>query len=247
MANIFKRLGSSILERGIGGTIGHGFGKLGMGALKGAGTVALGGAELTGRAAMGASGGIGRSILGTAAAHPGLVAGAVLTTSAFSGIAADQDGQVDPGRAMLKGAAGGLLLSAVPGAAGLTAGAGVAALGAGVMGAGALGTVGKSMIKMPKGQMGLGDLGELELNKKFAVPLILGASAIKGIADGVSTFEKGRMGQNDGMYRGPSPQLPRPDQTAVTSIGNPTTLSNRYYANNAGATGDLVFAMHKNR
>ena len=211
------------------------FSYLGKQALKGTGKLAMGTAELTGKAAMGVSEGIGKSLLGNAAKHPGLVGGAVLTSGLTAGVLADQDGQVDPGRAALKGAGAGLLLSAA-GGAGIASGFGVAALGAGVMGVGALGTIGRSMIKAPKGPVGIGDLGEFELNKKFAVPLILGATAIKGMSKGVEAFEKSRMGTNDGMMRKATPMMPMIQQSSGGS-----------YSNNAGATGDLVFAMHKNR
>lgn len=100
---------------------------------------------------------------------------------------------------------------------------------------------------MEEMDIGLGNLNDFKLNKGVAVPMIMGAAAIKGIAGGVKAFEKSRMGMNDGRMRSATPDLPTPDQTMITSPGNPTYNSNSYYANNAGATGDLVFALHKNR
>jgi hypothetical protein len=44
------------------------------------------------------------------------------------------------------------------------------------------------------------------------------------------------MGMNDGRMRSATPDIPMPQVTNSAS-----------YANNAGATGDLVFALHNNR
>lgn len=269
MANIFSRLGSSILDRGIGGTIGHGFGVLGMGALKGTGKLAMGSAELGGKAAMGFTEGIGSSLMNQFAKNPGAVIGAATFGAVAGGIIADQDGQADPSRTSLKGGVLGLGVATLGGGSAMT-GLGVAVGGAAVAGGAAFGQVGRMMMSpITKGEkaasllksnpkmttaelakvgaevgskeaveIGLGNLGDFKLNKGFAVPAIVGASIIKGVGEGVQTFEKSRMGMNDGMMRSATPQLPNPLQAAP---------SNPSYANNAGATGDLVFAMHRNR
>lgn len=190
---------------------------------------------------------VGKAVLKKGKTTPGLLAGAAITGAAFSGIAADQDGQVDPGTASFKGAIGGTLLSAIPGAASVISGAGVATLGAGVMGMSALGTIGSGLLKAPDKnvKIGLNNLDEFKLNKVTAVPLILGSSAIKGIKEGVNAFESSRMGTSDGKFRSATPELPNINEIAASMPGNYT--SNNSYSNNGGATGDLVFSLHKNR
>lgn len=201
---------------------------------EGIGTLGLAGIKGTGKVGMGVSGKIGSSLISEFGSRPGMVVGAALTGAVAGFGIADQDGQADPGIASLKGAALGLGVSALGGASAMT-GLGIAAAGAVTMGANAFGTVGRGMIKAPKGPVGLGNLSDFELNKTTAIPLILGATAIKGISDGIKTFEKSRMGLNDGTMRRATPEMPRADQVAPS------------YANNAGATGDLVFSMFKNR
>jgi hypothetical protein len=87
--------------------------------------------------------------------------------------------------------------------------------------------------------VGLGNLNDFKLRKGFAVPMIVGSSLVKGIAGGVRAFEKSRMGVNDGMIRTATPTIPVMQTTSNNSRSS--------YSNNAGATGDLVFALHKNR
>lgn len=234
---IFSGVGKAaeyVVEHGIGGTIGNGFKKAGMGLLTGSGKAVMGATETVGHVGMGVSYGAGKSLMNQFEKHPGMVVGAALTGMAAGGIIADQDGQADPGRSALKGAALGLGAAALGGAGAVT-GLGVATAGAAVMGMNAFGTVGRGLIKAPKGPIGLDNLGDFKLNKPTAIPLILGASAIKGISEGVKSFEKSRMGTNDGMMRKATPMIPTVPQNSPS------------YANNAGATGDLVFAMHKNR
>lgn len=205
-----------------------------MGVLSGIGKAVIGATETVGHIGMGVSSGVGKSLMSEFGKRPVMVVGAALTGLAAGGILADQDGQADPGRTALKGAAFGLGAAAFGGASAVT-GLGVATAGAAVMGMNAFGTVGRGLIKAPKGPIGLDNLGEFKLNKPTAIPLILGASAVKGISEGVKAFEKSRMGTNDGMMRKASPIVPTIQQNSPS------------YASNAGATGDLVFAMHKNR
>jgi hypothetical protein len=291
IGQIFTDLGfeavSQNLKKGKG--IPEGTGKIGK-ILSGLGSFGLGTAGVVGNTALGVTGGIGKSIVNQFGKNSGHLIGAALAGAALGGIVADQDGQVDPGKAALKGGAIGLGLSAIPGGAAAMTGLGIGVAGMGVMAANAFGEIGKHMVK-PKTigekaeeftkdfkaknpklvgeayekklgselekaglevgskkavKIGIGNLSDFKLSK-MAVPLIVGSSLIEGLAGGVKAFEKSRMGVNDGMMRSATPMLPRSDQTAVAQPGNPTTLSNSYYANNAGATGDLVFAMHKNR
>lgn len=206
------------------GSLAKEVGKVGVGSVGAVGNIGMGISKRAGKSLMSNFNNRGAAVVGTILA--GATAGAVL---------ADQDGQVDPRKAAGRGAAWGAGLAAV-GGAGLGAGAAVGVAGAAMIGVNALGTVGRGLIKAPKGPVGLGNLGDFKLNKATAIPLILGASAIKGIADGVSAFEKSRMGTNDGMMRNATPIVPIQQQSSGGS-----------YSNNAGATGDLVFSMFANR
>jgi hypothetical protein len=218
----------------------------GLGSIaKGIGKVGLGSAHVAGDIGMDISKGVGKSLINQFNTRGAAVVGTVLAGATAGAILADQDGQVDPRKAAFKGGAWGAGLAAFGGStlgstlgigAGLGSTLGLGAAGAAMIGVNALGTVGRGMIKTPKGPVGLGDLGEFKLNKATAIPLILGASAFKGIADGVSAFEKSRMGTNDGMMRNATPIVPVQQQSSGGS-----------YSNNAGATGDLVFSMFANR
>lgn len=57
---------------------------------------------------------------------------------------------------------------------------------------------------------------------------VVGSALIGGTAEAFDQFNTNRMGQRDGMITRATPRTPS-------------------YANNAGATGDLVFAMNRNR
>jgi hypothetical protein len=208
---------------GLGGIL-KGIGKLGLGSARAVGEISMDIAKVPGKSLMHQFDNRAAAVVGTVLA--GATAGAVL---------ADQDGQVDPRKAAGRGAAWGAGLAAFGGAT-VASGAALGVAGAAMIGVNALGTVGRGMIKAPKGPVGLGDLGEFKLNKATAIPLILGASAFKGLADGVSAFEKSRMGTNDGIIRNATPIVPVQQQSSGGS-----------YSNNAGATGDLVFSMFKNR
>lgn len=241
----------------------------GVGSLvKGIGKAGVGTASAVGKAGVGISGGIGKSLGKQFNNSSGLVLGSVLTGAVAGGLLADQDGQVDPRTAALKGGAVGALAAAVPGGAAFGAGFGVAATGAAVTGVNALGAVGNALTRpMTKGEraiqllkedktlteaqllkkgavagskeavdIGLTNISDLKLSN-LAVPMLVGSSIIKGIGDGIKTFEKSRMGTNDGMLRRATPTIPIQQQSSGGGS----------YSNNAGATGDLVFSMFNNR
>ena len=203
-------------------------GKAAFGSAKAVGETAIGGSKLVGSAIIKNS--MNRPLTSLAAIGTGVVVGKLL---------ADEDGNVDPGYAEKKGA----LAATVGVAAGVgssiaTVGAGIA--GAGIMGLGALGTVGKSMVKTPKSnvKVNLSNIGEnFKLNKPIAVPLLLGSMAVKSVASGIHSFEKSRAGVNDGRIRTATPDYQR----------LLTNSSQTSYADNAGATGDLVFDLYNNR
>lgn len=62
----------------------------------------------------------------------------------------------------------------------------------------------------------------------FGAGLVFGSAVVSGATEAFNDFNRNRMGQSDGQITRATPRTPS-------------------YANNAGATGDLVFAMNKNR
>ena len=71
-----------------------------------------------------------------------------------------------------------------------------------------------------------------------------GGALMAGMAVGTKNQVINRQGNNDGRLYRPTPAMTNPyelsSQIAHSQMGNA-------YANNAGATGDLVFALHNNR
>jgi hypothetical protein len=180
-----------------------------------------------GKAALGSSDLLGKGLMKVAKNNPVGLIGAAVTTAAIGGILGDMDTNSDPKDTMSKGALLGLGAAAIPGAANAIAGLGVAGVGAGMTGIKALGSIGTSMVKKTAE-------GKFKLSAT-ATPLLVGTMAVKGITQGIKTFEKRRMGTNDGRLVGPAPTIPMNQERTPS------------YANNAGATGDLVFSMFNNR
>jgi hypothetical protein len=87
-------------------------------------------------------------------------------------------------------------------------------------------------------KIGLDNMDDFKMRKGIAIPLIAGASLLSGVGEAVKAFEQSRMGTYDGIMRKATPSIPMVQQSG-SSGGS--------YSNNAGATGDLVFALHKNR
>lgn len=220
---------------------------------KGTAELGLGTLSTIGKTAMKTTGTVGNGVINTFNRNALGLIGATITGAAIGGELADMDGNVNPREAAIKGGAFTLgTIGTVAGVAGLasastgaavgvgmaTAGTalGVAGLGAVMTGVKAAGQLGKSMVKVPDKSIsvGLNNIGEFKLNGTAGV-ILTGAMAYKGIAEGVKTFEKSRMGVNDGMLRTATPIIPL-QQNKTPS-----------YANNAGATGDLVFSMFANR
>lgn len=71
---------------------------------------------------------------------------------------------------------------------------------------------------------------------------LIGSSLMAGAASAFNEFNKIKMGQMDSMISAPAPQIPMYDQQYSGGSSR-----NSSYVNNAGATGDLVFALNKNR
>lgn len=210
-----------------------------MGILKGLGKAGFGSLGGIGKATMGASRGLGEATISIGReigrglskdmTKSALVIGA---GAAMGGLLADADGNAPIGKTAAIGAGIGAISTAIPGGASAVGliGAGGAALAA--SGAEALGSVGKHMIKMPKGALTLDNLNEIKMTG-LGKGLLGGAVLLGGVKDAYSYYEKSRMGVNDGMLRTATPTVPIQKQQS--------------FDNNGGATGDLVFALNNLR
>lgn len=205
------------------GKLGKGIGKLGMGAAQGLGATTIGASKL-----------VGHFPAKNMISNPGLFAGAVGLGVASGALIADAAGE-DPKKGALAMGSVGFGLASV-GGAGLVTTMGSAAAGAAVGGAGVISELGSKMIKMPKDPVGLGNLNDISLSGFGKVALGVGLIA-SGAGKAYKTFEKSRMGTNDGMLRTATPIVPQVESNSGGSS----------YTNNAGATGDLVFSMFNNR
>lgn len=201
---------------------------------KNVGKALFGSVESFGSKAISGADAVGSRVVNSFSKNTALSIGAVATAGITGGLLADADGNTDVGKTAFKGATVGALATAVPGGAAALGAIGTASVGAAVMGASAVGAVGSKLIKTPKTAINISNIGEVGMTGlgKFA---FTGAALVQGVQNGIKAFEKSRMGVNDGLLRSQTPTVPQM---------TPQTPS---YANNAGATGDLVFAMHKNR
>lgn len=202
------------------GKLGKGVGKLGMGVAHGVGATTIG-----------VSKAVGHFPAKNMLSNPGMFAGAVGIGVAGGAMLADATGE-DPKKGAVAMGAVGFGLASV-GGAGLGVTAGAATLGAAVGGAGVISELGSKMIKMPKGPVGLDNLSDISLSGFGKAALGIGLVA-SGAGKAYKTFEKSRMGVNDGMLRSATPIVPQAQQQSN-------------YLDNAGATGDLVFSMFNNR
>ena len=211
-------------------------GRAGLGLARGLGSATIG----LGKAAIGAS-----ELIGTGPVHffeksPSVFLGAIGVGALTGAVIADANHE-DP----KKGAAvlgGGAAVGASLGLAPAIALGGAAAADIAVTGIVGTATIASKAVKLPKEPLSLKNLDEIKI-KKGAIPLIAGASLITGALGAYRTLEKSRMGTSDGRYRTPTPDLPTVDGQGRYS---PNTYGGIDYSN-TGATGDLVFAMHKNR
>lgn len=210
-----------------------------MGFWKGLGKAAMGAAEATGGTLIGASRLAGELPARNIMKSPGKVAAALGVGAASGALIADTAGEDPKKGAMAMGTAAGVGAGYL-GAAGAitTLGSGVAGMAVG--GIGAVGALGGKMIKMPGKdvKLGLDNLGEIKMSK-FGVGVLGAGILLSSGAKAYKTLEKSRMGTNDGMLRSATPVMPQPQQELN---GRQTS-----YANNASATGDLVFALRNNR
>lgn len=228
--------------------VGKGILGAGKGTLEGIGTVGIG----AGKSAMWGADKIGKAAMGGIMANPTTAMLGIGATAVGAGLLHDADGG-----SMAQGARDGALT-----AGGMIAGAGLigGALGkgAGILGAKTTGAMGAKLAggAMAKGIAGVGmavgsagvgaagiagGLGGAMINKKglkewgpvkggriglskFGGIALAGSLAVGAVTDAYSALEKSRMGQHDGQLRKAAPQM-----------------------NTAGASGDLVFALHRQR
>lgn len=214
------------------GKVLKGIGKTGINAIEGIGEGSLFGAEK-----------IGSALINNSLSAPGKVALGTLSGAAIGGILGDMDDNSDPVRSASTGALVGLG-AGVLGVSGAMSTLGVGALGATMTGVKGVSLFGSAMLKAPDKsiKMNLGNVGEYKLSK-LAVPVLMGSALLSGLGNGLKTFEKSRMGTNDGILRTATPDI-NIQNDVYGVLGNDNSDTTPAYARNAGATGDLVFAMY---
>ena len=221
---------------GLFGSIFKGIGKAGLG-------IAEGITSSIGEGAIGASEAAGKTFLNHAFSMPEKLLIGAASGAAIGGILADADGQASPAHAMGTGLAVGLGAAAIPGAMNVLPTIGVSALGAGVMAVKGTEMFGRAMVKAPAKdiKVNLSNVGEYKL-RGIAIPVLMGSALLSGVSEGLKTFEKSRMGTNDGMMRTLTPNINI--QNDVYNAVGANMDATPSFARNAGATGDLVFAMY---
>lgn len=213
------------------------FKSIGKGAMNTVKGAAIGSARMSATVAEGIGKGTtayGSKIISNAFKNPVGTAIAVGGAAALGYAAADLDGRNDGAQVAAKAAIGTAAFSAIPGVTGLVAGTAMGATGA-VAGVGGLALgIGERMIKMPEGPVNLNNLGDIKLSK-LGTGLLIGGALFEGGSKAIAKFEGIRMGTSDNLMRKATPTIPQ------------NTSNQPSYANNGGATGDLVFSMYNNR
>lgn len=199
--------------------------KLGKGIGKGIGATA----DITGKGIVG----YGDKIIKNAFSNPIKTAAAIGAAGAAGYIVADIDNNPNRGKVAGTAALGAAALSGIPGATAVGT-----ALGAGIVGSAAtIGGLsmglGNVALKMPKEPISFSNMSDIKFSN-FGKGMVLGGALYEGVGRAANKFIQGRMGTNDGMMRTQTPILPQVQSTPS-------------YANNGGATGDLVFSMYNNR
>ena len=206
--------------KGVGNVIG--------GTLSGVGHVGIGAGKLAGKA----SKGLGGKAMSSFGKNPAMFA-AAMGTSAVAGYALQDLNGENPRQGAIDGAAIGTA-AAVMGGSSAVVGLGAATVGAGVNMVGAGAALASKSVHIPKNYSFFGDNdiiaadGTKTKNKmkvtKTGAALLGAGLAVGAVRDMGRAYEKSRMGQSDGMMHTARPNI-----------------------NTAGATGELVFAMHKQR
>lgn len=204
--------------------------------IKGAASLGIGTAKAAGSAFIGIGKSVGygsKRVLGEAMSNPLRLATHVGGAAALGYSLADADGRSDGAHVAGRAAIGATALAAIPG---MTTVGAVGAASAATMATGTLGAtaaIGRAAIKMPKEPISFSNMGDLKFSG-VGVGMLVGSSAVEGTKRAVRKFEQIRMGKSDGQIRTATPVIPQVERQAS-------------YANNGGATGDLVFSMYNNR
>lgn len=133
------------------------------------------------------------------------------------------------------GVTAGVTAGALSGVAGIGTAAtavGIAGLNMAATVGGAAMSLGRASLKMPKEAVSFENMKDIEFNA-LGKGLVMGNGLLEGGKKAIRKYEQIKMGTNDGMLRTSTPIIP---QRATPA-----------YANNGGATGDLVFSMYNNR
>lgn len=204
------------------------------GLLKGIGSVGIGAGKIGFKAGKSAGTSAIRRGAGNIAKNPTAIIAGTAAAAGAGALLAEADGDASiPGTAAKTGVAG-FGLAAMSGTAGSAmALGGVGMLSAGSMALGATYAVGSRALKTPK-NVGFDNMHEIKTSA-LGKALIGGSALIEGSVKAKDAFYRSRMGVNDGMVRSATPVIP---QNLRQQGGQP---------DNAGATGDLVFALNNLR
>lgn len=213
--------------KGLGKVTAKGTGKV----LGDIGRAAIFGTEMTGKAAIAT----GKRVATKSSENLLRTAVAVGTGAAVAGTLADLDGNTNVGKASAVGAGVGLAASAIPGASGVMAYAGITGAASLLGAAEGMSRLGSKFISMPE-NLSLSNTDQIKLTGIGKVATY-GSALVGGLKDAAEYFKKSRSGVNDGLLRTATPVVP----IQRSQSGQPS------YANNGGATGDLVFALNNLR
>ena len=208
-----------------------GLGKKIMNAGLSAGSATLAGAGKLSEAVGKASVGAGESIIRRAMANPYNTALAVGGAAAVGSMLADADNSPNPSATAFKYGTVAAAATVIPGATSAMGAMSAGVAGAGVLGARGIASIGEKMIKVPGEAVTFSNMKDLKFTK-LGKGMMVGGALIEGSRKAAAQFHRSRMGQHDGMVHKLTPDMPQNDPS---------------YANNGGATGDLVFSLYNNR
>ena len=175
----------------------------------------------------------GSSIIKNTMSSPIKAAATIGAASAAGYMMGDIEHGANPVATAGTAALGAAALSGIPGATTVGAGIGMGIVGgASAVGGFALG-LGNIALKTPDAPVSFSNMSDIKFSK-IGKGMITGTALYEGIGRAANKFVQGRMGTNDGMMRTATPIIPQVQNTPS-------------YANNGGATGDLVFSMYNNR
>lgn len=177
--------------------------------------------------------GYGSSIISNAAKNPAMTLGLIGGAAALGYGVADLEDRSDSMAIAGKAALGATAISALPGAAAVGSYLGAGILGAGASVGGLVYGLGRMSLKVPDKPLSFSNMEDIEF-KALGKGVVLGSALVEGGLRAVNKYEQIRRGTDDGLLRTQTPVIPKVDRSPS-------------YANNGGATGDLVFSMYNNR